>query len=162
MNYGTKKLHGLGHFMTEFIKYLATSICSRNKQHILCLRMAIFAMFEKKLLNVQKNRKNTKNNDTLKQQNIATILGRILFAGVQGKTMIKNLARPLKRHFDKPFKSRNIYRTKQLLLFNYYCLLLFFITYYCNKKDMPEYLKSHLMYEFCCSACNNKYIGKKD
>ena len=27
---------------------------------------------------------------------------------------------------------------------------------------MPEYLKSHIAYEFCCPACNNKYIGKTD
>ena len=27
---------------------------------------------------------------------------------------------------------------------------------------MPEYLKSHMVYEFCCPACNNKYIGKID
>ena len=27
---------------------------------------------------------------------------------------------------------------------------------------MPEYLKSHIVYEFCCPACNSKYIGKAD
>ena len=27
---------------------------------------------------------------------------------------------------------------------------------------MPEYLKSQINYEFCCPACNNKYIGKTD
>ena len=26
---------------------------------------------------------------------------------------------------------------------------------------MPEYLKYHIVYEFCCPACNNKHIGKK-
>ena len=25
---------------------------------------------------------------------------------------------------------------------------------------MPEYLKPPILYEFCCPACNNKYIGK--
>ena len=25
---------------------------------------------------------------------------------------------------------------------------------------MPEYLKSHTRYAFCCPACNSKYIGK--
>ena len=49
-----------------------------------------------------------------------------------------------------PFKLRNTYRTKKL-------------TYYCNTKDkVPEYLKSHIVYTFCCPACNNKYIGKTD
>ena len=27
---------------------------------------------------------------------------------------------------------------------------------------MPEYLKSHILYEFCCLACNNKYVRKID
>ena len=27
---------------------------------------------------------------------------------------------------------------------------------------MPQHLKSHIVYEFCCPACNNKYIGKSD
>ena len=27
---------------------------------------------------------------------------------------------------------------------------------------MPEYLKSHIVYEFCCPACNIKYIEKTD
>ena len=30
MNHSTRKLHGLGHFMTELIKYVAMSVCSRN------------------------------------------------------------------------------------------------------------------------------------
>ena len=47
-------------------------------------------------------------------------------------------------------KLRNIYCTKKL-------------SYYCNTKDkVPEYLKSHVVYEFCCPACNSKYIGKAD
>ena len=25
---------------------------------------------------------------------------------------------------------------------------------------MPEYVKSHIVHEFCCPACNSKYIGK--
>ena len=32
---------------------------------------------------------------------------------------------------------------------------------HCNKKDKAsEYLISHMVYEFCCPACNSKYIGK--
>ena len=27
---------------------------------------------------------------------------------------------------------------------------------------MPEYLKSHIVYEFYCPACNNTCIGKTD
>ena len=47
------------------------------------------------------NQKNTKNNDTLEQENIATIFCRIPYAGVQGETLIKNLVRKLKKHVDK-------------------------------------------------------------
>ena len=35
INHGTQKMHGLGHFMTELIKYLRTTICSINKYHTL-------------------------------------------------------------------------------------------------------------------------------
>ena len=35
--------------------------------------------------------------------------------------------------------------------------------YYCNTKDrIPDYLKSHTVYEFSCPACNGGYIGKTD
>ena len=44
------------------------------------------------------NRKNTKNNYTLEQENIATIFCKIPYTGVQGETLIKNLIRKLKRH----------------------------------------------------------------
>ena len=103
-----------------------------------------------KIIKRLENRKNAKNNYTLEQENIATIFCRIPYAGVQGETLIKNLVRKLQRHIDKPFKLRNIYPTKKL-------------SYYCNTKDkVPEFLKSHIVYEFCCPACNIKYIGKTD
>ena len=64
--------------------------------------------------------------------------------------MNKNLVRKLKWHPDKPFKLKIIYRTKNL-------------SYYCNTEDkVPEYLKSHIVYEFCYPACNKKYIWKTD
>ena len=97
-----------------------------------------------------KNSKNTENNNTLEQENNATIFYRIPHAGVQGETLTENLVTKLKRHIDKRFKLRNIYYMKKL-------------SHYCNTKDkVPEYLKSHIVYEFCCPACNNKYIGKTD
>ena len=35
------------------------------------------------------------------------------------------------------------------------------MSYCCNEKDrIPDYLKSHVVYEFCCPACNAGYIGK--
>ena len=92
------------------------------------------------------NRKITQNVNKLEQQNIAMIFFRIPYAGVQGKILIKNLVRKLKRHLDKPFKLRNIYCAINL-------------SHYCNAKDkVPEYLKSHLVYEFCCPTYYNKYI----
>ena len=37
------------------------------------------------------------------------------------------------------------------------------LSYNCNRKDkVPEYPKSHIVYEFCCPACNIKYTGKTD
>ena len=37
------------------------------------------------------------------------------------------------------------------------------MSYYCNTKDrIPDYLKSHVVYEFCCPACNAGCIGKAD
>ena len=105
---------------------------------------------QNKIVKRLENKKNTKNIDTLGQENIATIFYRISYARVQGEKLIKNLVKKLKRHIDEPFKLRNICRTKKL-------------SYYCNTKDkVPEYLKSHIVYEFCCPACNSKYIGKKD
>ena len=77
------------------------------------------------------------------------IYSRIIYAGVQGKTLIKILVRKLKRHLDKLFKLRIICRTKKLS--------------YCTTKDkVPQYLKSHKLHEVCCLACSTKYIGKPD
>ena len=89
----------------------------------------ILTMPEIKLLKVQKTRKNkqTKNNNTIEQQDIA------FFAEypMQGQTLIKNLFKNVKRQLDKPFQLRNIYSTKK-------------ITYHlCTKEKVPEYLKSH-------------------
>ena len=50
------------------------------------------------------NWKNTKNNNKLEQQNVASIFSRIPYAGAQGETLIKNVVRNLKRHLDKSFK----------------------------------------------------------
>ena len=103
-----------------------------------------------KVIKRLENKKNTQNTDTLEEENIATIFCRIPYAGVQGEKLIKNLVKKLKRHIDEPFKLRNICRTKKL-------------SYYCNTKDkVPEYLKSHIVYELCCPACNSKYTGKTD
>ena len=93
---------------------------------------------QSKIVKRLENKKNTKNTHTLEQENIATVFCRIPYAGVQGEELIKNLVKKLKRHIDEPFILRNIYRTKKL-------------GYYCNTKDkVPEYLKSHIVFEFCC------------
>ena len=104
-----------------------------------------------KIIKRLENQKNAKYTGILEQENTATIFCRIPYAGAQGETLIKNLIKKLKRHIDKPFKLRNIYRKKKL-------------SYYCNTKEYlnPEYLKYHIVYELCCPACNNKYIGKTD
>ena len=65
-----------------------------------------------KIIKCLENKKNTKNTDTLEQENIATIFCRIPYPGVQGEKLIKNLVRKLKRHIDEIFKFRNIHCTK--------------------------------------------------
>ena len=103
-----------------------------------------------KIIKSLENKKNTKNTDTLEQENAVKIFCRVPCARVQGGKLIKNLVKKLKRHIDEPFKLRNIYCMKKL-------------SQYCNTKDkVPEYLKFHIVYEFCCPACNSKYIGKTD
>ena len=37
------------------------------------------------------------------------------------------------------------------------------MSYYCNTNGrIPDYLKSHVLYEFCYPACNAGYFGKTD
>ena len=37
------------------------------------------------------------------------------------------------------------------------------MNYHCNiKGKIPDYLKSHVVFEFSCPACNAGYIGKTD
>ena len=74
-----------------------------------------------KIIKRLENRKNTKNTDTLEQENIATIFCRIPYAWVQGEKLIKILVKKLKRHIDEPFKLGNIDCCKKL-------------SYYCNTK----------------------------
>ena len=103
-----------------------------------------------KIIKRLENKKNIKSTDTTEQEKVATVFCRKPYAGVQGEKLIKNLVRKLKRHITEPSKFRNIYRTKKL-------------SYYCTTKDkVPEYVKSHIVYEFCCPACNSKYIGKTE
>ena len=152
MKHSTQKLHGLGHFM------IAHKICSNVslfQKEVARIKKVMSwhgypRYIQNKIIKRLENWKNMKNNDTLEQENIATVFCRIPYAGVQGERLIKNLVRKLKSHIEKLFKLRNIYRTKKL-------------SYYCNRKNkVPEYLKSHIVYEFCCPPCNNKYIGKTD
>ena len=111
--------------------------------------MVILAISERKLLNVLKTGKTLRTMIHLNKKILLQFFCRIPYVGVKGETLIKNLVRKLKRHIDKPFKLRNIYRTKKL-------------SYYCHTKDkVPEYLKSQKVYEFCCPACNIKYIEKQ-
>ena len=67
-----------------------------------------------KIVKCLETQKNTKDNNTIEQQNIAMIFYIILYAGKQMETMIKNLIRKFKRHLDKTFKLQNIYRLKKL------------------------------------------------
>ena len=72
------------------------------------------------------------------------------YAGAEGVRSVKNLTKKLKRIISQPFILKKIYKTTKM-------------SYYCNTKDrIPDYLKSHVVYEFSCPACNAGYIGKTD
>ena len=97
-------------------------ICSNVnlfQKHTACIKKIVHwngypCHVQNKIIKCLETRKYTKKNNTLEQQNIATIFFRILYTGKQGETLIKNLVRKLKRHLDKTSKLRNIYRTKKL------------------------------------------------
>ena len=56
---------------------------------------------QNKIIKRLENKKNTKNTDTLEQENTATTFCRISYAGVQREKLIKNLVKKLKRHIDE-------------------------------------------------------------
>ena len=75
---------------------------------------------------------------------------RIPYAGAQGDKLLKNLTKKLKLIISKPFTLANINKTTKM-------------NYHCNTMDrIPDYLKSHVIYEFSCPACNTVYVGKTD
>ena len=84
------------------------------------------------------------------KENLPVIFSRTPYAGAQGDRLVKNLTKKLKQIISQPFILKNIYKTTKM-------------SYYCNTKDIiPDYLKCHVVYEFCCPACNAGYIGKTD
>ena len=85
---------------------------------------------------LQTREKRQQKNDDQDKENLPVIFRRIPYAGTQGNRLVKNLM--LKNRLVK-------------------------MSYYCNAKDrIPDYLKSHVVYEFSCPACNAGYIGKTD
>ena len=94
--------------------------------------------------------KRQQKNDDQDKGNLPVIFCGIPYAGAQGDRLVKNLTKKLKRIISQPFILKNIYKATKM-------------TYYCNTKDrIPDYLKSHVVYEFSCPACNAGYIGKTD
>ena len=99
---------------------------------------------------LQTREKRQQKNDDQDKENLPVIFCRIPYAGAQGDRLVKNLTKKLKRIISQPFILKNIYKTTKM-------------SYYCNTKDrIPDYLKSHVVYEFSCPACNAGYIGKTD
>ena len=99
---------------------------------------------------LQTRQKRQQNNDDHDKENLLVIFSRIPYAGAQGDRLVKNLAKKLKRIISQPFILKNIYKTTKM-------------SYYCNTKDrIPDYLNPHVVYEFCCPACNAGYIDKID
>ena len=122
INYNSSEIW---HTKTAWIRALydrAHKICSNVnllQKQVACIKKVVSwngypRYVWNKIIKHLENRKNIKNNDTLEQKSIAMIFCRISYAGVQGETLIKNLVKKLKNHLDKPFKLRNIYRTKNL------------------------------------------------
>ena len=127
-------------FMTQ-VNYLKTVMSWNGYPHYIRTKII-------KLL--QTRQKRQQNNDGQDKENLPVIFCRIPYAGAQGDRLVKNLAKKLKRIISQPFILKNIYKTTKM-------------SYYCNTKDrIPDYLKSHVVYEFCCPACNAGYIGKTD
>ena len=97
---------------------------------------------------LQTRQKRQQKNDDQDKENLLVIFCRIAYAGAQGDRLGKNMTKKLKRILFQPFILKNTYKTTKM-------------RYYCNTKDViPDYLKSHVVYEFCCLACNAGYVGK--
>ena len=99
---------------------------------------------------LQTRQKDQQKNDDQDKENLPVIFCRIPYAGAQGDRIVKNLTKKLKWIISQPFILKIISKTTKM-------------SYYCNTKEgIPDYLKSHVVYEFCCPACNASYIGKTD
>ena len=97
---------------------------------------------------LQTREKRQQKNDDQNKENLPVIFCRIPYTGAQGDRLAKNLTKKLKWIVSQPFILKNLYKTTKM-------------SYYCNAKDrIPDYLKSHVVYEFSCPACNACYIGK--
>ena len=75
---------------------------------------------------------------------------RLPYAGHIGESIVNRLVRKLKRFFRELLRLKILDQTKKLSSF-------------CSNKDpTPMYLKSHVIYNPTCPACNAEYIGKTD
>ena len=99
---------------------------------------------------LQSTQKGQRKKDDHNKENLSVIFCRIPYAGAQGDRLLKNLTKKLKQIISKPFILKNICKTATM-------------SYYCNTKGrIPDYLKSHVAYEFCYPVCSAGYIGKTD
>ena len=99
---------------------------------------------------LQTREKRQQKNDDQNKENLPVIFCRIPYTGAQGDRLAKNLTKKLEWIVSQPFILKNLYKTTKM-------------SYYCNAKDrIPDYLKSHVVYEFSCNACNAGYFGKTD
>ena len=101
-----------------------------------------------KLLQTRQERQ--QKNDDQDKENLPVLFCGILYVSTKDDKLVKNLTKILKWIISQPFILKDIYKTTK-------------ISYYCNIKDkIPDYLKSHVVYEFCCPACNASCIRKTD
>ena len=104
-----------------------------------------------KIIKQSQSRQNSqrKNDDQVKE-NLPVIFFKKTHAGAQGDRLVKNVVKKLKRIFSKLFILKSFYKTTEM-------------NYYCNTTyRIPDYLKFHVVNEFCSPTCNANYIGKTD
>ena len=83
--------------------------------------------------------------DDQNNENLLAISCRVPYAGAQGDRLVKNLTGSSLNLSSY----KNIYKTTK-------------VSYYCNTKGrIPDYLKSHVVYEFCSPACNAGILVKQ-
>ena len=106
-------------------------------------------LIAKKLKNINTaNNKNQLTNES--NENVDVIWIHLPYLGTQGDQLLLSLKRKITRCLTKKVKFKVTQSTQKLC-------------FYTTIKDKTNKLmKSYVVYQFCCSGCNSKYIGKTE